>query len=378
MTDLVEFPNAIEAKWSSGNETLATSGGIFLEGDDWDEWEGRLAVATLKNRSLRVFEFTGDGDLVSEVVVPELDDKYGRLRTPMLGPDGALYLTTSNGDGKDWILRVVPSQPPAFPAENQTLQVAENSSSATVIATVTAIDPDGDPLTYALSGPDAAAFSIAGGAVGQVRANVAFDYEARRSYEVIVTASDPYDLSDGIALTIAVTNVDEAGTVTLSGRADVDQELTAMLSDPDGRPSGITWQWARSNNRSDWTVIAGEASERYTPVAGDVGSYLRVTATYTDGHGPGKISQAVTAQPVRITWVAHLVLTPASIRENGGSGTITARLSRTSSETTTVVVAATPVSPAVAGDFRLSANKTLTIDAGQTNREDSDHGHSRS
>ena len=49
---------------------------------------------------------------MSHVVVPQLDGAYGRLRTPMLGPDGALYVTTSNGSDKDYILKVVPSRPP--------------------------------------------------------------------------------------------------------------------------------------------------------------------------------------------------------------------------------------------------------------------------
>ena len=61
-----------------------------------------------------------------------------------------------------------------------------------------------------------------------------------------------------------------------------------------------------------------------------------------------------------------LELMPTSIDENGGSTTVTARLDRVSSETTTVTVSATAVSPAVEGDFALSANKTLTITAGQT------------
>ena len=108
MTDLVKYPEAVEAKWSSGDPTLATSGGIFLEGADWEEWEGRLAVAALAARSLRIFEFAADGTFVSEVVVPELDGRWGRLRTPMLGPNGALYVTTSNGGSQDRILKIVP------------------------------------------------------------------------------------------------------------------------------------------------------------------------------------------------------------------------------------------------------------------------------
>ena len=109
MTDLVKFPDGLEAKWSSGYPTLAVGGGVFLEGSQWREWEGQFAVATLKTRSVRVFKFTEEGDLVSQVVVPELDRTYGRLRTAVLGPDGALYITTTNGGGKDKILKVVPA-----------------------------------------------------------------------------------------------------------------------------------------------------------------------------------------------------------------------------------------------------------------------------
>ena len=210
MTDLVKFPGAIKAKWSSGNPTLATSGGIFLDSADWDAWNGRLAVATLKASKLYIFEFAADGTFVSRVVVPELHGTYGRLRTPMLGPDGALYLTTSNGGVADKILKVVPGRPPAFAAATDTQQVAENNSTSAVVATVTATDPDGERLTYTLGGRDAAVFSIANPAAGGLRANVQFDYETRSSYEVVVTASDPYGLSDSVTLTIRVSDVNEA------------------------------------------------------------------------------------------------------------------------------------------------------------------------
>ena len=61
-----------------------------------------------------------------------------------------------------------------------------------------------------------------------------------------------------------------------------------------------------------------------------------------------------------------LVLTPDSIDENGGTSTVTARLDRPSSEATTVTVSVAPDSPAVAGDYTLSANRELTIAAGAT------------
>ena len=140
MTDLAKFPYARQARWSSGFPTLATSGAVFLDGSQWGEWEGRLAVATLKTKSLRVFEFTEQGDFVGQIVVPELDGSQGRLRTPVLGPDGALYIATSNKPGVDRILRVAANRAATgAPVISGTVEVGES-----LTAVVSGIaDPDG-------------------------------------------------------------------------------------------------------------------------------------------------------------------------------------------------------------------------------------------
>ena len=70
------------------------------------------------------------------------------------------------------------------------------------------------------------------------------------------------------------------------------------MTDPDESISGTTWQWAKSNDSTNWTNV-GTNSDSYTPVDGEIGYSLRATASYTDGHGPGKIAQATTTQPVR-------------------------------------------------------------------------------
>ena len=108
MTDTEKYPEALEAKWSSGNPTLATSGAIFLTGQQWGSKEGWLAVATLKDSKLYLFQFDESGNFEKTFIVPELDGTYGRLRTPIMGPDSALYLTTSNGGGNDFVLKVTP------------------------------------------------------------------------------------------------------------------------------------------------------------------------------------------------------------------------------------------------------------------------------
>ncbi len=94
------------ARWSSGPTTSATSGGTFVDGTQWGDWRGALAVASLKDESLRLMRFSRDGALRAVWKPGELDGTYGRLRSATRGPDGALYLTTSNGDGNDKVLRV--------------------------------------------------------------------------------------------------------------------------------------------------------------------------------------------------------------------------------------------------------------------------------
>ena len=108
MTDTVRYPRAQVARWSSGKPTLAVAGGTFLEGDHWGSRQGQLAVATLKNSQLYLFQFDQNGRLQDSLVVPELDQTYGRLRSLVIGPDQALYLTTSNGGGEDLVLRIRP------------------------------------------------------------------------------------------------------------------------------------------------------------------------------------------------------------------------------------------------------------------------------
>ena len=108
MTDFGKFPGAKGAAWSSGNPTIATSGADFLVGDAWRDWEGMLAVATLKESDLRIFRISANGEIATQVAV-RLDNAHGRLRTVVMGPNGSLYITTSNGGGTDQILKVTPS-----------------------------------------------------------------------------------------------------------------------------------------------------------------------------------------------------------------------------------------------------------------------------
>ncbi len=92
-------------------EALAPSGATFVtrEGSDWT---GDYLFANLRGESLRRLRFDGGEITVDE---PLLQDRFGRLRTIVEGPEGDLYALTSNRDGRgeptgedDRILRITP------------------------------------------------------------------------------------------------------------------------------------------------------------------------------------------------------------------------------------------------------------------------------
>jgi len=105
MTDKDRFPDAVEALWSSGSPTLAPSGVAILQGNQWKAWDGAIAVAMLKTQHLRILLLDDEFNVAEEAV--RLEREFGRLRAVTQGPDGALYVGSSNGTD-DMILKVTP------------------------------------------------------------------------------------------------------------------------------------------------------------------------------------------------------------------------------------------------------------------------------
>ena len=191
--------------------------------------------------------------------------------------------------------------------------VAENAAThASVGSRVTASDNEGDRITYSLVGDDASLFVI-NTRTGQilVAQGTALDFETRSSYSVRARADDGRNGQATIAVTIAVTNVEEAGTVSLSSaNPEVGVTLTAMLEDPDGGVSDVSWSWERSMNLTTWMAIPGSGSAAYTPTEADEGYHLRATAAYSDDHGPNKRAHMVSANLVPVAPEPTVTPTP--------------------------------------------------------------------
>jgi glucose/arabinose dehydrogenase len=99
------FDGAIEAAWSTGSSTLAYSGATFIEGAQWANWDGVLAVATLKATHLHIYFVDAAGNVTDG---GRCIEDEGRLRSPRMGPDGLLYVTTDGGGTSGAVLRVSP------------------------------------------------------------------------------------------------------------------------------------------------------------------------------------------------------------------------------------------------------------------------------
>ena len=111
-------------------------------------------------------------------------------------------------------------------------------------------------------------------------------------YNVTVVATDDGVDADGenemMAMrdvVITVTNVEEAGTVTLSAQQPkAGVELTASVTDLDGGVTDVKWQWYDAVINAE-NAIEDATSATYTPKDGDVRKTLSARATYTDNFG---------------------------------------------------------------------------------------------
>jgi glucose/arabinose dehydrogenase len=106
MTDQGLPGEQVEAQWSSGEPTIATSGATWVRGRQWGSLNGTLAVAALKGSRVVFMTFDSDG-VLQRTRAPEALRRYGRLRSISRAPNGDLMVTTANGSG-DAVLRVHP------------------------------------------------------------------------------------------------------------------------------------------------------------------------------------------------------------------------------------------------------------------------------
>ena len=176
----------------------------------WDGTEGKAANSGNRPRLYAPTTWDPGGSYthLREATFPA--GNPNSLMTPILARSEAIHhpgpITLGMFKDMGWTI----NHAPVFVANTATRSVAENTGADVNIGTpVTAIDANpSDPLTYSLSGTNAASFDIENTS-GQLKTKASLNYEAKRVYRVTVTANDG-SLEGTIAVTINVTDINDA------------------------------------------------------------------------------------------------------------------------------------------------------------------------
>ncbi len=178
------------------------------------------------------------------------------------------------------------------------------------------------------------------------------------------------DLAPMVTLTPNPASISENGAVStvMASLSRPSNEATTITVRPlagayevSATDSTITIAAGDTINASDTVVITSVDNTRDEP-----NRVVDLSGVSRNTQGAGSVTGTITLEDDDDPPDVTMVVSPASISENGGISTVTATLSHTSSDPTTITVTVAPVSPAVAGDYTISTQATLTVAAEQT------------
>jgi hypothetical protein len=226
----------------------------------------------------------------------------GLLSHHLIGVFCAVCLSACGGGGGGSSLETPPSlnNAPEFVGVME-YSVEENTKD---VATVEATDPDGDAITYSLSGLDASAFTV-GSNSGVLAFVNAPDYEeptdagADNVYEITVSASDgTASASLGLVITVADLAGDKMvlmGNSFFRPYADHFGMMAADAGFPDHADTGVfaggdkgvpkyLWSDPSEANQENKQLIQAALDEGGIDVFGMTGSDISQSATPTEGY----------------------------------------------------------------------------------------------
>ena len=138
---------------------------------------------------------------VTGTLLFDIDGNGANAATPFATLSTGLNLTASN-----FIVSGAPNNLPVI-TSGSSASIAENSAVSLVVYQTVATDPNGDAVSYSLTGEDAGRFTI--DASGAVRLVSPADFETKKSYSFTVVASDSAPNDSLKQVTLTITDVGE-------------------------------------------------------------------------------------------------------------------------------------------------------------------------
>ena len=187
--------------------------------------------------------------------------------------DDAVATNMASAKSDNAVILDTTNRAPEFKVKPRVLTVAENTKpnaeendentldinemiQGNIGGPIVAVDPNGDNLTYSLGGTDGGSFSIGAG-TGQisVKSGTKLNREAKSSYMMTVTATDPDGASDSVDVTIMVRNVDEAPMIMVGGLAITGPSSVSYAEN--GTAVVATYALAGPNERLSYVIPGG-------------------------------------------------------------------------------------------------------------------------
>ena len=285
------------------------------------------------------------GDPASAEVVVRSDDAVGITLSPAsltvneessafytvvldAQPSGNVTVTITGQSGTD--VSINPATPLAFTSSNW------NTAKRVTVSAVDDTDTDNDEVTLLHTATGATEYA-------SVTANL----------KVTVDDDDTDNsLPTGVP-TISPTAVPEVGatlTADPSGIADADGPTNPTFS----------YQWVRVSAANAETNISGATSATYTVQATDVGSTLKVKASFTDGKNKVETVESAATAVVTVTQVTVNFGDAAyTAVEDGAAATVQVTLDKAPNRILNIEITATPGNDADTGDYSVSPMRAV-------------------
>ena len=96
MTDMAKFPAALRPSWTNKGVSEGMGHCLFLNGKQWQGWDGRLAVGFLRGARIDILQLDAVGMTTGHTSISGIPGQ--RMRSLVQAPDGVLYVATDAGE----------------------------------------------------------------------------------------------------------------------------------------------------------------------------------------------------------------------------------------------------------------------------------------